>query len=303
MLEKFGIISNCWTKVLENGVPYEDLLKQFSDQGFTYQEVRDAEYLRATEFGRYLDSIEGAMSRYSDASWKEICDAIHQKQGWGPLVKGEDRVLFERATHFAEITQGLVITYAAAHRWLNKPENEDEDNERIRKSVKLAYLLCTPGMERLRLVDIEPLEEPDPDTAVSNLKRYRSLLPDYPMTYAIEHAHQTLPQTHACAIRGGFLFAYDEANIFIKGAPEPGELEDFWNRVKLEDLTSIHLKQRNAEGFTSSIADEGLVDFSVLVERLKAIGYEGEFLLENVPTDQPLEDALESRAFMLALRA
>lgn len=302
MLEKFGIISNCWAKVLEKGVPYEDLVKQFSEQGFHYQEVRDAEYLRATEFGRWLDSIEESMPRYSDGAWKEICDAIHQKQGWESLAKEEDRSLFERAAHFVEITQGLVITYAAAHRWLNVPENVEEDNERIRKAIKLAYLLCTPGMERLRLVDIEPAEEIDSDVAVANLNRYCSLIPGYPMIYAVEHAHQALSQTLDLALGGGFSFAYDEANIFIKGAPEPGELEDFWNTVKREDLTSIHLKQRNAEGFTSSIATEGFVDFNVLIERLGAIGYEGEFLLENVPTEQPMENALESRDFIFALK-
>ncbi|MFC1580855.1 hypothetical protein ACFL4N_08075, partial [Thermodesulfobacteriota bacterium] len=208
-----------------------------------------------------------------------------------------------RATRFVEITQGLVITYAAAHRWLNAPGNVEEDNERIRKAIKLAYLLCTPGMERLRLVDIEPLAEIEKETAVSNLNRYRSLLPGYPMTYAVEHAHQTLSQTLDLALQGGFLFAYDEANIFIKGGPVPGELDDFWTKVELNDLTSIHLKQRVEEGFSNSLATEGLVDFSVLLERLQAIGFDGEFLLENVPTDQAMEDALESRAFILAMKA
>ena len=302
MLEKFGIISNCWAKILEKGVPYEDLVTQFSDQGFTYQEVRDAEYLRATEFGRFLDTAEKAMPRYNDEAWKEICDSIHQRQGWEPLAKEEDFSLFERVARFVEITQGLVITYAAAHRWLNAPENVEEDNERIRKAIKLAYLLCTPGMERLRLVDIEPLAEIDTETAVANLNRYRSLLPGYPMTYAVEHAHQTLSQTLDLALQGGFFFAYDEANIFIKGGPVPGELDDFWAKVELNDLTSIHLKQRVEQGFSNSLATEGLVDFSVLLERLQAIGFEGEFLLENVPTDQPMEDALESRAFIFALK-
>jgi hypothetical protein len=278
-------------------------MQEFAEQGFTYQEIRDAEYLRATEFGSHLDAIEAAMSRYSDAAWKEICDHNKQGKNWERLIKEQDRPLFRRVADFKENTKGLVITYAAAHRWLNAPENVDEDNERIRKAIKLTYLLCTAGMERLRLVDIAPLEEPDPETAVANLNRYRTLLPDYPMIYAVEHAHQTIPQTYDLAQGGGFLIAYDEANVFIKGAAAPGELEDFWNKVNLADLTSIHLKQRDAEGFTSSIAAEGLVDFSALVGRLRAIGYEGEFLLENVPTDQPMEDALESRAFILALNA
>ena len=302
MLEKFGIISNCWAKELEKGTPFEDLVMQFAEQGFTYQEVRDAEYLRATEFGRFLDTVEEAMPRYSDASWKQICDAIHQKQGWDQLAEEEDRSLFERAAHFVEITRDLVISYAAAHRWLNAPENMDEDNERIRKAIKLAYLLSTIGMARLRLVDIEPLEEVDPEAAVSNLQRYRGLLPDYPMTYAIEHAHQTLPQTHDLALRGGFLFAYDEANIYIKGGPIPGELEDFWARVELGHLTSVHLKQRGAQGFSTSLAAEGFVDFAALMDRLKAIGYEGEFLLEKVPTDEPMEEAVASLEFMHALK-
>jgi len=302
MLEKFGVISNCWAKALEKGVRFEDLIVQFAEQGFTYQEVRDAEYLRATEFGRYLDTIEEAMLRYSDESWKEICDSIRQKQGWEQLAKKEDQSLFKHMADFVEITEGLVISYAAAHRWLNEPENIDEDNDRIRKGIKLAYLLSTPGMARLRLVDIEPAEEVDPAVAVANLKRYRSLLPDYPMTYAIEHAHQTVPQTHDLALRGGFLLAYDEANIYIKGGPVPGELDDFWDKAGLSDLTSVHLKQIGDQGFSSSLTREGFVDISVLLERLEGMGYEGEFLLENVPTDQPMEDALESRAFILALK-
>ncbi|MBW2206500.1 MAG: hypothetical protein JRG79_06275 [Deltaproteobacteria bacterium] len=303
MLEKFGVISNCWAKALEKGVRFEDLIVQFAEQGFTYQEVRDAEYLRATEFGRYLDTIEEAMPRYSDESWKEICDGIRQKQGWEQLAKKEDQALFKHMADFVEITEGLVISYAAAHRWLNEPENIDEDNDRIRKAIKLAYLLSTAGMARLRLVDIEPLEGFDPEAAVSNLKRYRALLPDYPMTYALEHAHQSAPLTLDLAVRGGFSFAYDEANLYIKGGPDPGELEDFWAKVELSHLTSIHLKQIDAQGFSSSLAGEGFVDFSALMDRLEAIGYAGEFLLENVPTDQPLEDARESRAFIHALKA
>lgn len=302
MLEKFGVISNCWAKALEKGVRFEDLMVQFAEQDFRYQEVRDAAYLRATEFGRYLATLEEAMPRYSDASWKEICDTIRQKQVWEPLVKETDRALFNRSADFVNTTQGLVITYAAAHRWLNKPEKIDADNERIQKAVKLAYLLSTPGMARLRLVDIEPAGEFDPEEAVSNLKRYRSLLPDYPMTYAIEHAHQTVPVTHELAVRGGFLFAYDEANIYIKGGLNPNELEDFWAKVDLKHLTSIHLKQIDAQGFSSNLAREGFVDFALLLNRLVARGYEGEFLLENAPSNQPLEDAIESRDFILALK-
>ena len=68
----------------------------------------------------------------------------------------------------------------------------------------------------------------------------------------------------------------------------------------MADLTSVHLKQKTPAGVLPRVAD-GLVDFAPMVRRLQAQSYSGDLLLENAPSATPLEDALQSRAYLQKL--
>ena len=94
--------------------------------------------------------------------------------------------------------------------------------------------------------------------------------------------------------------AYDEANTYgIDGIPV-NPPEAFWDAVKIDSLASVHIKQKTAEGITPEICD-GYVDFKAILGRLKTGGYDSDLLLENAPTDRPLEDAVKSREYLSKL--
>ena len=68
----------------------------------------------------------------------------------------------------------------------------------------------------------------------------------------------------------------------------------------MENLTSVHFKQKTADGVLSQVGD-GYVDFEAIGRRLVAGDYKGDLLLENTPTDRPLEDAILSREYLSSL--
>ena len=192
----------------------------------------------------------------------------------------------------------LTFSYAASHDWLAQPEDVNLDNARIMEAKKFAYLIC-PRSARFRIVDLETDGKIDTEIALANVKRYKSLLPTYPMVFAIEHGRQSATWTLDLARQGNCPLIYDEANTFRSDGTAHNAAEDFWRTVKNENLASIHIKQRRAEGISTQIGN-GYVDFKAVFNHLTRLRYKGDLMLENSPTSQPLEDALESREYLLA---
>ena len=306
MFEQLGVVTNIWAKRMEGGDRFEDLALQFGAHGFTCMEVRDGDYLRNSEFGGLIQEIERAMANYTADQWKALCDAIRRDESWRDPIKAEDRSLFDRVSEFVGKIQNLILSYAMSHSWLSQPQDVEADNRRIIQAKKLAYLLC-PHQARLRLVDLEstPFRESStgeiqPQIAIANLKRYRSLLPNAPMVFAVENGRQPATFTLEVAVQGGALLTYDEANTYRPDGTTLNVPDAFWNMVKIENLTSVHFKQKTAVGVLSQV-DDGFVDFAAIAHRLKGRGYRGDLLLENTATDQPLEDAIKSREYLLRL--
>ena len=299
IFEKLGIVTNIWTKRIDDGDQFEDLARQFGDHGFKDMEVREGDYLRNSEFGGLIGEIEAAMGRYTDDQWKAICDAIWEG-GQDPAVTAEDGTLFARVSAFVELARDLKLSYAMSHSWLGAPENLEADTQQIIQAKKLAYLLC-PVNARLRIVGLAPTDgKMDPQAAVANVERYRSLLPNCPMVFAVENSRQPATFTLDLAVQGGALLTYDEANTYRDDGTTVNSPEEFWSAVKMEDLTSVHFKQKTADGVLTQVSD-GYVDFAAIGKRLVAGGYKGDLLLENTPTDQPLEDAVSSRVYLSSL--
>ena len=299
MFEKLGIVTNIWAKRLEAGDSFEDLTGRFHENGFNHMEVRDGPYLRNTEFGRFLDTIEAAMQRYSDPQWKMICDNKEQLRSSTSLFNPEDQALFFRIEDFAAQTADVTFSYAMEHPWMNPPENMESDNAKIIQAKKLAYLLC-PTTARLRFVDTRFAGPVDDAAAIANLKRYRSLLKDFPVILCIEHSKVSATRTLELVKQGGVLLAYDEANIYdVDGSTlnSPGE---FWSMAKTDDFASVHIKQKTESGVLPGIED-GFVDFKTMLQYLKKGGYTEDLLFENAPSDQPLQNAIQSREYLLNL--
>ena len=299
LFEKLGIVTNIWTKRMEGGDRFEDLARQFGDQGFKDMEMREGDYLRNSEFGRLIGEIEAAMRRYTDGQWKAICDAIWEG-GQDPAVTAEDSALFACVSAFVVQARDLTLSFAMSHSWLSAPEDLEADTQQIIQAKKLAYLLC-PANARLRIVGLASTgRKIDPQAAVANVERYRSLLPNCPMVFAVENSRQPATFTLDLAVQGGALLTYDEANTYRDDGTTLNPPEVFWNAVKMEDLTSVHFKQKTADGVLTQVGD-GYVDFAAIGKRLEAGDYKGDLLLENTPTDQPLEDAISSRVYLSSL--
>jgi sugar phosphate isomerase/epimerase len=281
---------------MESGTRFEDLVSQFAENGFCQLEIRDGDYLQKSEFGDFIGQIQNAMDRYEDNQWRQICDEIHESDNWTQMVKTEDRPLWDRVYDFIRITKDVVFSYAMSHPWLGMPENADRDDVCIRKALKLAYLLC-PQNARLRLVDLESAGDLDGDAPVSNLKRYDSLLPDYPVVLAVENAKRSATLILELARKGNAQLAYDEANIYQLDGTPFNTPDEFWQTIKKEDLISVHLKQKTTAGVLSKLGD-GFVNFRSLFKYLGEIDYDGDWLFENIPSDQPLMDAIQSRDFI-----
>ena len=297
MYEKLGIVTNIWAKRMGSGDSFEDLASQFGENGFREMEVRDHNYLRNSAFGDMMREIEAAMGAYTDEGWKAICEALWREASWGELVMVEHKSLFDKVNEFVKKMSDLTLSYAASHVWLAEPDDLDADNARIIQAKKFAYLLC-PYAARFRIVDVETDGEIDTGVAVANAKRYKSLLPSYPMVFAIEHGRQSATWTLELARHGGCPLIYDQANTFRSDGTASNEPEDFWSTVRNNDLASVHIKQRTADGISTQIAD-GFVDFKSILKHLTRLGYKGDLLIENTATDQPLEDALVSREYLL----
>ena len=297
MYEKLGIVTNIWAKRMESGDSFEDLALKFSANGFREMEVRDHNYLRNSNFGDMMRQIEAAMGAYTDEGWKAICEALWSGTSWVKLIKAHHKSLFDKVNEFVGKMSGLALSYAASHVWLAEPDDLHADNARITQAKKFSYLLC-PHAPRFRIVDVETDGDIDTQVAVANAKRYKSLLPSYPMVFALEHGRQSATWTLDLARRGGCPLIYDQANTFRSDGTASNRPEDFWSTVRIEDLASVHIKQRTAEGFATQIAN-GFVDFQSISKHLTRLGYKGDLLIENTATDQPLEDALVSREYLL----
>ena len=299
IFERLGIVTNIWTKCIDDGDRFEDLVRQFGDHGFKDMEVREGDYLRNSEFGGLIGEIETAMGRYTDEQWKAICDGIWEGRQ-DPAVTEEDGALFARVGGFVELARNLKLSYAMSHSWLAAPDDLEADTQQIIQAKKLAYLLC-PVNARLRIVGLAPTGgKADPQAAVANVKRYRSLLPNCPMVFAVENSRQPATFTLDLAVQGGALLTYDEANTYRDDGTTVNSPEKFWSAVRMKDLTSVHFKQKTADGVLTQVAD-GYVDFAAIGKRLEAGDYKGDLLLENTPTDQPLEDAVSSRVYLSSL--
>ncbi len=293
MFEKLGIVTNIWAVAMENGSSFEDCLVTFGKAQLTDMEVREGPYLRNSAFGSLLKQLESAMPTYTDADWKAFCEAIWNEE---PL-QTEHPELFDKVAVFVQKASEykLTLSYAMSHPWLRSPADIDADTQQIIRGKKLAYLLC-PAQARLRVVDLDT-EELRELQAVSNLKRYNALVPDYPITFAVENARQSALLTLELAIAGGAKLTYDEANTYRADGTTLNSPDEFWSAVKMENLTSVHFKQKTGAGVLNSIED-GFVDFQTIANHLRTRGYTGDLLLENSSTSSALMDALASREYL-----
>ena len=299
MWTRLGTITNTWSLRLEKGERFEALATAFGAQGFRDIEVRDGDYLRQAEFGELLQKISAAMDRYSDDEWKALCAARLQAQTGVPALRASDRALFGRMGEILAQTRELALTYAISHPWVSQPADIAADNRRIVHAMKLAFLLAPQGA-RLRLVDLEATGTSDPQPAVANLARYQGLLPGYPVVLAVENARQPASFTLQLARQGKTLLAYDEANSYRSDGTTTEAPSVFWSAVAMTDLTSVHFKQKTPDGVLPRVAD-GFVAFAPMVRRLQAQKFSGDLLLETAPSESPLEDALQSRAYLQKL--
>ncbi len=293
MFEKLGIVTNIWAEEINNGARFDALMVEFGANGFTDMEVREGDYLRNSEFGELVEQIESAMPAYTDTEFKVICDAVWTEKPF----QTEHRPLFEAFADFTRKAEGLTLSYAMSHPWLSSPTDSEADTQQIIKAKKLAYLLC-PERPRLRLVDLNTEGDIDEPAAIATLKHYAALLPDCPMIFAVENARQTATLTLKLAVAGGAKLTYDETNTYRADGTTLNEPDEFWAAVKMADLTSVHFKQKTEDGVLSVVGD-GYVDFRAIVGHLKTRGYTGDLLLENTPTLHALQDAIQSRAYLL----
>lgn len=289
MFENLGIVTNIWAEEIENGTRFDALMVKFGANGFKDMEVREGDYLRNSEFGELIQGIEAAMPAYTDAEFRTICDAVWTEGSY----QTQHATLFEAFAAFTQKASGLTLSYAMSHPWLSPAT----DTARIITAKKLAYLLC-PERPRLRLVDLEAEDDIDASAAVSNLKLYGALLPEYPMILAVENARQTATLTLELAVAGGAKLTYDETNTYRADGTPVNPPAEFWGAVEMVDLTSVHFKQKTEAGVLSEVGD-GYVDFHAIAEHLRTRGYTGDLLLENTPTTDSLGDALRSRAYLL----
>ena len=300
MFEKLGIVTNIWAKEIENDARFSDLMVEFGENGFKDMEVREGDYLRNSEFGQLIDSLEDAMLAYTDSEFKDICDTIwdcaNTRKEYDS-INTRHRELFNEVFVFAQKAIGLTLSYAMSHPWLSEPDDLETDTEKIIIAKKLAYMLCSSGA-RLRLVDLDTEGEIDENAAIGNIRRYVSILPTYPMTFAVENARQSASLTLKLAVAGGAKLTYDETNTYRPDGTTLNTPQEFWGSVRMDDLTSVHFKQKTEDGVLSEVGD-GYVNFSTIKKHLKSGNYMGDLLLENTATTHSLLDAINSREYLL----
>lgn len=294
MFEKLGIVTNIWAEEIEKGAHFDELMVEFGANGFKDMEVREGDYLRNSEFGELIQQLESVMPAYTDAEFRTICDAV-----WtGQPYQTKHATLFDAIASFTQKASGLTLSYAMSHPWLSRTTDSETDTQQIIKAKKLAYLLC-PERPRLRLVDLDTEGDIDASAAIANLKHYSTLLPDYPMIFAVENARQAATLTLKLAVAGGAKLTYDETNTYRADGTTVNPPTEFWSAVKMMDLTSVHFKQKTEAGVLSEVGD-GYVNFRAIAEHLKTRHYTGDLLLENTPTANSLQDALRSREYLLS---
>ena len=293
MFEKLGIVTNIWAEEIENGARFAELMVEFGANGFKDMEVREGDYLRNSEFGQLIQELEAAMPAYTDTEFRTICDAVWTEQ----LYQTQHVPLFEAIAAFTEKAFGLRLSYAMSHPWLSRATDNKTDTQQIIQAKKLAYLLC-PERPRLRLVDLDTEGDIDASAAIANLKHYAALLPEYPMIFAVENARQTATLTLKLAVAGGAKLTYDETNTYRADGTTVNAPVEFWSAVEMTDLTSVHFKQKTETGVLSEVGD-GYVNFRAIAAHLKTRGYTGDLLLENRPTMRSLQDAIQSRVYLL----
>lgn len=300
MFESLGIVTNIWSQEIENGARFSDLMVEFGANGFKNMEVREGDYLRNSEFGSIIGRLEDAMFAYTDVEFKVICDAVWDsgpsRNGFDP-DKTKHRSLFTEIAEFIQKAEGLTLSYAMSHPWLSEPNDSKADTQQIIRAKKLAYLLC-PARARLRLVDLDTEGEIDQNATIANLNRYTSILPEYPMIFAVENARQSASLTLKLAVAGGAKLTYDETNTYRADGTTINPPEEFWGAVKMTDLTSVHFKQKTEQGVLPEVGD-GFVDFKTIKQHLQSGNYTGDLLLENTPTTHSLTDAIKSREYLL----
>lgn len=300
MFDKLGIVTNIWSEEMNNGARFDDLMVEFGENGFRDMEVREGDYLRNSEFGNLIERLEDVIPDYTDTEFKVICDTLWLNNTTSDVfdTKATRHIeLFKEVVDFVNKADGLTLSYAMSHPWLSNLDDYEADTQQIVVAKKLAYLLC-PSRARLRLVDLDTEGEIDENVAIANLKRYVSLLPDYPMIFAIENARQSAVLTLDLAVRGNAKLTYDETNTYHIDGTTVNHPESFWDKVKKDDLTSVHFKQKNETGVLSNVG-EGYVDFKSIKQRLVSMNYTGDLLLENAPTQYSLKDAIESREYLI----
>ncbi len=300
MFERLGIVTNIWAKEMENGARFDDLMVEFGANGFKDMEVREGDYLRNSEFGNLIQKLEEAMLDFTNVEFKITSDAIWDSTAANEnsdLNKTKHAALFKEIAEFVRKAAELTLSYAMSHPWLSTPVDSETDTQKIVIAKKLAYLLC-PSRARLRLVDLDTEGEIDENAAIANLKRYASILPDYPMIFAVENARQSATLTLKLAVAGGIKLTYDETNTYRADGTTLNPPEEFWGNVKMDNLTSAHFKQKTEAGVLSEVS-EGYVDFKAIKQRLQTGNYTGDLLLENMPTTHSLVDALNSREYLL----
>lgn len=299
MFERLGIVTNIWAKEMENGARFDDLMVEFGANGFRDMEVREGDYLRNSEFGSLITELEDAMLEYSDNEFKSICDAVWNGTTASSFNPNDTKhpKLFKVIARFVKKASGLTLSYAMSHPWLSAPNDIHADTQKIVITKKLAYMLC-PVRARLRLVDLDTEGEIYENVAIDNLIRYNTILPEYPMIFAVENARQSATLTLKLAVAGGAKLTYDETNTYLADGTTINPPEEFWGKVKMDNLTSVHFKQKTETGVLSEVRD-GYVDFKTIAQHLQSGNYTGDLLLENAPTTQSLSDAMNSREYLL----
>ena len=299
MFERLGVITNCFTKALEKGDRLEELVVSFCHEGFKEIEIRDGDYLRRSSFGSVIGGIEKTVRNYEPDVWREICEQIHSGGNWHLLVRGEDSLLMEEIDRFIKQTAGALYSYSMTYPWLGPRPDPASDDRSMFTAAGIAYLL-NPAEPRLRLVSLESIEIIDHEVAVANLKRFRNIIRVFSPVFTVENALHSALKLRELALAGETLLTYDEANNYTTDGTELSSAEEFRRSVAIEELASVHLKQKSVLGVLPRLED-GYVDLRGMLEWLRDGGYDGDLLLEGKPTEQPLSDAVDSRNYLCRL--
>jgi hypothetical protein len=139
----------------------------------------------------------------------------------------------------------------------------------------------------------------DSVAAVENLKRYQAMATAAEVIFTVENAFHPAPDFLELTRAGGVPLAYDEANNKSPDGRLLNTADEFWDIARVEELSSIHIKQKDETGLLPCLG-EGFVDIRSLLRRLEEGGYAGDLLLEFAPTEDPLADAIGCRNYLLA---